>query len=55
MELMVANHKVIQSGETFKVLNLRSMCAYGSFEAREEAEVAISTAAKADQLSRCGQ
>jgi hypothetical protein len=31
------------------------MCAYGSFETREEAEAAIAAAAKADQLSRCGQ
>jgi hypothetical protein len=48
-------YSVIQTGETFKVLNLRSMCAYGSFETRQEAEEAIASAAKADQLSRCGQ
>jgi hypothetical protein len=48
-------HSVIQAGETFKVLNLRSMNAYGSFDSRKEAEEAIAAAAKADQLSRCGQ
>lgn len=48
-------HAVIQTGDTFKVLRLASMCAYGSFDTREEAEQAIADAAKADQLARCGQ
>jgi hypothetical protein len=47
--------QVIQSNGRFQVLNLSSMCAYGSFETRAEAEQAIADAAKADQLSRCGQ
>lgn len=46
---------VIEVDGTFKVLNLASMCAYGSFDSREEAQAAIDEAAKADQLSRCGQ
>lgn len=49
-------HTVIQTDDNeFKVLNLASMCAYGSFETRKEAEDAIAIAARADQLSRCGQ
>ena len=49
-------HTVIQTGDSeFKVLRVASQCAYGSFETREEAEQAIADAAKADQLSRCGQ
>lgn len=46
---------IIQCGETFKILNLSSMCAYGSFDSREEAEEALVQAAQADQLARCGQ
>jgi len=48
-------YAVIQTSETFKILNTRSMCAYGSFDSREEAEQAIAESAKADQLARCGQ
>ena len=48
-------HAVIQIEDSFKVLNLRSMCAYGSFETREEAEAAIEQSKLADQLARCGQ
>jgi len=48
-------YAVIQTGDTFKILNLNSMCAYGSFDSKREAEDAIAESAKADQLSRCGQ
>jgi len=48
-------YSVIQTGETFKVLNLRSMCAYGSFDTRADAEQAIADAAKADQSKGVGQ
>lgn len=48
-------HAVIQTGETFKILNLASMCAYGSFDTRGEAEAAIAESTLADQLARCGQ
>jgi hypothetical protein len=51
----MARHAVIEANGSYKVLNLRSMCAYGSFDSREEAEEAIIVAAHADQLSRCGQ
>jgi len=48
-------HTVIQVEDSFKILNLSSMCAYGSFDSREEAEDALVQSVKADQLSRCGQ
>ena len=51
----MAHYAAIQADGFFKVLNLKSMCAYGSFDTREEAEAAIAEAARADQLARCGQ
>jgi len=48
-------YAVIQTGDTFEILNTGSMCAYGSFESRQEAQEAIAASANADQLSRCGQ
>ena len=49
-------HIAIQTSDTeFKVLNLASKCAYGSFATRDEAEEAIAQSALADQLARCGQ
>ena len=48
-------HAVIQVEDSFKILNLSSMCAYGSFDSLEEAEEALARSVKADQLSRCGQ
>lgn len=49
------NKQVIETEAGFKILNLSSMCAYGLFDSRAEAEAAIADAAKADQMSRCGQ
>lgn len=49
------SHAVIEAEGSFKVLRLASMCAYGSFATREEAEEAIAQSAMADQLARCGQ
>lgn len=51
----MTSHSIIQIEDSFKILNLSSMCAYGSFDSREEAEEAIAVAATADQLSRCCQ
>jgi len=49
-------YAIIQNAnETFAILNLNSMCAYGSFETRDEAAEALVESGKADQLSRCGQ
>lgn len=45
-------HVAIQVGDEFKVLNLSSLCAYGSFESRAEAEQAIADSAAADVLGR---
>lgn len=46
---------IIETEAGFKILRLSSMCAYGLFDTRAEAEQAIADAGQADQLSRCGQ
>ena len=51
----VQNKAVIEVDGGFKILNLNSMCAYGLFDSRAEAEEAIAISAHADQLARCGQ
>jgi len=44
--------QVIETEAGFKILNLSSMCAYGLFDSREEAEQAIAESARADVLAR---